>query len=115
MCRTTWSETSNALPRSRGWGDVAKLLGAVGLMLQVVDADGHIFEPEPEQTAKLRDRGRRRFPAHLVVRPSNEGWWGDGWPMFLGKAPKHTFDRNRDLRDWRRYKQHRQEEDDDGN
>ena len=91
--------------------DVAKLLGAVGLTLQVVDADGQVFEPEPEQKAKLRDRGRRRFPAHLDVRTTDEGWWGDGWPMFFGKVPKHTFDRSRDLRDWRRYKQQRQEDD----
>ena len=91
--------------------DVAKLLSAAGLTLQVVDADGQVFEPESEDNARLRDRGRRRFHAHLVVRPSDEGWWGDGWPMFFGKVPNYTFDRNRDLRDWRRYKQQREEGD----
>ncbi|HEY8729517.1 MAG TPA: helix-turn-helix transcriptional regulator [Acidothermaceae bacterium] len=90
--------------------DVAKLLSAVGLALQVVDADGRVFEPEPEQAAKLRDRGRRRFPAHLDVRPTEEGWWGDGWPMFFGNVPTHTFDRSRELRDWRRHKRQRQED-----
>ena len=91
--------------------DVAKLLDAAGLKLQVVDGDGQVFDPESEQKAKLRDRGRRRFPAHLDVRTTDEGWWGDGWPMFFGKVPMHTFDRSRELRDWRRRKQQRQEGD----
>ena len=56
--------------------DVAKLLDAVGLTLQIVDADGEVFEPEPEQKTKLRDRGRRRFPAHLDVRTTDEGLVG---------------------------------------
>jgi ribosome-binding protein aMBF1 (putative translation factor) len=90
--------------------DVAKLLNAAGFTLQIVDADGQVFDPEPEQKTKLRDRGRRRFPAHLDVRSTNEGWWGDGWPMFMGKAPTHTFDRSRDVRDWRRQRRQRPED-----
>jgi len=105
-------ERTPSLARVR---DVAKLLSAAGLMLQVVDADGKVFEPESEDNARLRDRGRRRFPAHLVVRSTDEGWWGDGWPMFFGNVPKFTFDRSRQLRDWRRYKQQRQEGDDGAN
>jgi hypothetical protein len=53
-------------------------------------------------SAALKDRARRRFPAHLDVRAGSDGWWGDGWPMFDGKTPTHTFDRNRGWRDWRR-------------
>jgi transcriptional regulator with XRE-family HTH domain len=82
--------------------DVATLLEAVGLHLVVLDDDGREFAPEPEQRNRLKDRGARRFPAHLDVRAAREGWWGDGWPMFFGKVPDYTFDRSRGLRDWRR-------------
>jgi transcriptional regulator with XRE-family HTH domain len=98
-------------PRRAHVHDFVRLLRSLGLALQIVDADGQVFEPESEDKARLTDRGRRRFPAHLDVRPTEEGWWGDGWPMFFGKVPTHTFDRSRELRDWRRHKQQRQEED----
>ena len=82
--------------------DVAVLLEAAGLHLAVLDDDGREFVPESVQRNGLKDRGARRFPAHLDVRPGSDGWWGDGWPMFFGKTPDYTFDRSRGLRDWRR-------------
>ena len=80
----------------------ARLLEAVGLHLIVVDDEGREVQPESVEHAKLVDRGRRRCPAHLDVRPGKEDWWGDGWPMFAGKTPEYTFDRSRWYRDWRR-------------
>jgi transcriptional regulator with XRE-family HTH domain len=83
-------------------GDFALLLRAAGLRMQVVDDSGREIAPERRELAGLTDRARRRYPAHLDVRPGKSGWWGDGWPMFDGKAPVNTFDRSRGLRDWRR-------------
>jgi len=83
-------------------GDFALLLRAAGLRMQIVDNAGREIAPEQRESAGLTDRARRRYPAHLDVRPGKAGWWGDGWPMFDGKAPANTFDRSRGLRDWRR-------------
>jgi transcriptional regulator with XRE-family HTH domain len=83
-------------------GDFALLLHAAGLRMQIVDNAGREIVPERRESADLTDRARRRYPAHLDVRPGKAGWWGDGWPMFDGKAPANTFDRSRGLRDWRR-------------
>jgi transcriptional regulator with XRE-family HTH domain len=92
-------ERQPALARVR---DLAMLLEAAGLHLAVLDDDGLEVAPEPEARSRLKDRGARRFPAHLDVRPGSDGWWGDGWPMFFGRTPDYTFDRSRGLRDWRR-------------
>jgi transcriptional regulator with XRE-family HTH domain len=81
---------------------LAWLLGAVGLRLIVVDDDDTPVDPEDEIDAERRDRGRRRYPAHLDLRPGTEDWWADGWPMFMGLTPAYTFDRDRSERDWRR-------------
>jgi transcriptional regulator with XRE-family HTH domain len=89
-------------PRLARVDDFGCLLQAAGLRLIVADTDRHEIAPESEQVAALTDRARRRFPAHLDVRAGSDGWWGDGWPMFDGKTPTHTFDRNRGWRDWRR-------------
>jgi hypothetical protein len=83
-------------------GQFACLLEAAGLHLIVVDDEGREVQPEGIEQTKRVDRGRRRFPAHLDVRPGKEDWWGDGWPMFAGKTPQYTFDRSRGFRDWRR-------------
>jgi transcriptional regulator with XRE-family HTH domain len=82
----------------------AKVAVAAGMRLQVTTSAGEPFEPAlpPQDIACLRDQGGRLYPAHLDVRPASHGWWGDGWPMFFGHAPQHTFDRNRFARDWRR-------------
>jgi transcriptional regulator with XRE-family HTH domain len=79
-------------------GQFARLLETAGLRLLVLDNDGREFAPEVEEAASRRDRGYRRYPAHLDVRPGSERWWGREWPMFFGKTPKYTFDRAR----WRR-------------
>src|SRR5450432_3383581 len=82
--------------------DFDRLLEAAGLHLIVVDDDGREFAPEADQEGARKDRGRRRYPPHLDVRPGKDNWWGDGWPMFQRKTPEHTFDRSRSFRDWRR-------------
>jgi transcriptional regulator with XRE-family HTH domain len=79
-------------------GQFARLLETAGLRLLVVDNEGREFAPEGEEAPNRRDRGYRRYPAHLDIRPGTEHWWGEGWPMFVGKTPKYTFDRVR----WRR-------------
>jgi transcriptional regulator with XRE-family HTH domain len=90
------------LPAKATASNVATLLAATGLRLAVLDQDGVEIQPEDEDDANRRDRGYRRYPAHLDVRPGNDNWWGYGWPMFDGKEPEHTFDRDRWTRDWRR-------------
>jgi hypothetical protein len=70
---------------------------AAGLHLVIVDDEGTVLMPDVEFPA--RDRGGRRFPAHLDVRDATEGWWGSMWPMFMGRWPDFTFDRNRRRRD----------------
>ena len=47
---------------------VARLAGLAGLRLALVDEDGRVVDPMTE--GAIRDRGGRRFPAHL-----------DGWTM----------------------------------
>jgi transcriptional regulator with XRE-family HTH domain len=81
---------------------VARLLETAGLRLLVIDNEGREFVPEDEEAANRRDRGYRRYPAHLDVRPGTDGWWGEGWPMFFGKRPQYTFDRVRWRRDFDR-------------
>lgn len=78
------------------------LSSAGGLRLIVVDEAGTEIGPEDEVDAERRDRGHRRYPAHLDLRPGTEDWWGEGWPMFTGLTPEYTFDRKRSERDWRR-------------
>ena len=94
--------TAEGDPRLTRVADLARLLEAAGLHLIVVDEDGREFASEAEQEAARKDRGRHRYPAHLDVRPGKADWWGDGWPMFEGRTPEHTFDRSRPIRDWRR-------------
>jgi hypothetical protein len=70
---------------------------AAGLHLVIVDDEGTILVPDVEFGP--RDRGGRRFPAHLDVRDAADGWWGSMWPMFIGLRPEYTFDRDRRERD----------------
>jgi transcriptional regulator with XRE-family HTH domain len=77
----------------------AQLLESTGLHLIVVDDDGVEVSPEVATQGALKDRADRRFPAHLDVRPGKDGWWGSGWPMFEGKVPAYTFDRERGARE----------------
>jgi len=78
------------------------MLSAMGFRLVVVDEQGNELEPEDEADADRRDRGNRRYPAHLDIRDGKDHWWGYGWPMFDGKEPEYTFDRDRWARDYRR-------------
>ncbi len=80
----------------------AVLLAAMGFRLVVVDDHGNELAPEDEDDADRRDRADRRYPAHLDIRDGDDHWWGYGWPMFDGKEPEYTFDRDRWTRDWRR-------------
>lgn len=76
------------------------LLETCGYQLVVLDRHGAILEEvRPDWR---RDRGGRRFPAHLDVRH---------WPIYPGRAGghkvqpddrQHTFDLNRGFRDWKR-------------
>jgi transcriptional regulator with XRE-family HTH domain len=74
-----------------------RLVGVAGLRLVIVDREGRVVEPDDD--LRVRDRGGRHYPAHLDVRPASEGWWGSSWPMFYGREPEYTFDRNRRARD----------------
>ncbi|SDY43370.1 hypothetical protein SAMN05661080_03472 [Modestobacter sp. DSM 44400] len=71
-----------------------------GLHLGMLDADG--TEVTPMTADGARDRGARRFPAHLDTRPGDVDWW-HGSERYSRDEPSFTFDRDRDLRDtWRR-------------
>lgn len=83
-------------------GDFARLLGSAGFTLAVLDPMGRRLDPESPQDAQRRDRGRRRYPAHLDVRVGGPSWWGYYAPIFLGQVPEHTFDLSREHRDARR-------------
>jgi hypothetical protein len=74
-----------------------RVVRAVGLHLVIVDDEGTVLMPDVEFGP--RDRGGRRYPAHLDVRAAADGWWGSPWPMFMGRWPEYTFDRNRHERD----------------
>ncbi len=79
------------------------VLQALDLRLAVLDTDG--TEVRPMTPAAVRDRGRRRYPAHLDVRlvGTHSGWWGDAcwsWaPGYHPGRPTHTFDLSRRQRD----------------
>lgn len=59
--------------------------------------------------SELRDRAGRRYPAHLDLRPvvSLEDWWGCSIRRPRARSaepPQFTFDRNRGVRDMRRWR-----------
>jgi transcriptional regulator with XRE-family HTH domain len=74
-----------------------QIVRALGFHLVIVDDEGAVLVPDAE--VSIRDRGGRRYPAHLDVRDATDGWWGSMWPMFIGRRPAYTFDRNRRERD----------------
>jgi HTH-type transcriptional regulator/antitoxin HipB len=74
-------------------GDAAAL---AGLRLALVDAEGR--EVVGMAGDAVRDRGLRRFPAHLDTRYSDEDWW-HGEERRSRPEPWYTFDRDRDVRD----------------
>jgi transcriptional regulator with XRE-family HTH domain len=67
-----------------------------GLRLALLDVDGSEVAPMSEDA--VRDRGGRRFPAHLDTRYGDEDWW-HGPHRFSRRPPTYTFDRKRALRD----------------
>ena len=93
---------------------VTRLLQAAGCCLTLRTDAGAVVHDEPETGL---DRGNRRYPAHLDVRPSGEfgQWWGDwqyfsttgrgGWQLAPRPRPENTFDLKRATRDRRRAEQ----------
>jgi transcriptional regulator with XRE-family HTH domain len=75
---------------------LARAAEFAGLRLTLVDADGG--EVAPMAGDGVRDRGIRRFPAHLDTRYSDEGWWHDAH-HYSRPRPSYTFDRDRRARD----------------
>jgi transcriptional regulator with XRE-family HTH domain len=75
---------------------LARAAASAGGRLVVVDAEGH--ELAPMDPGAVRDAGRRRFPAHLDTRYSDEGWW-HGPHRYSRRTPTYTFDRRRGSRD----------------
>jgi transcriptional regulator with XRE-family HTH domain len=73
--------------------------GLAGLRLAVLDRNG--VEVTGMTADGARDRGHRRFPAHLDTRHSDEGWW-HGPERYSRPPPWFTFDRERQKRDARR-------------
>jgi transcriptional regulator with XRE-family HTH domain len=70
-----------------------------GLRLVVVDASG--AEVAGMADDAIRDRGQRRFPAHLDTRYVDEGWWHDAHHWSRPQS-WYTFDLDRARRDGRR-------------
>jgi transcriptional regulator with XRE-family HTH domain len=74
-----------------------RLLGAAGLFLAVVDADGRVILPM-EDREDIRDGAERRYPSHLdtILDPLPGEWWADIYGL---TRPPETFHRDRRLRD----------------
>ncbi|WP_052091038.1 helix-turn-helix domain-containing protein [Modestobacter caceresii] len=80
-------------------GEFSRIVSLARLRLVLLDAQGH--EVAPMSPATVRDRGGRRFPAHLDTRHGDEGWWS-GPHRYTRSPPDFTFDRDRRDRDSRR-------------
>ncbi|WP_144121671.1 helix-turn-helix domain-containing protein [Catellatospora sichuanensis] len=80
----------------------AKLMGATGHYLTVVDDDGHVLMPMSDRRdLELRDGAERRYPSHLdlVLDPRPGEWWADQYGL---ARPPETFLRDRAHRDAQR-------------
>jgi DNA-binding XRE family transcriptional regulator len=75
---------------------LVRAVRAAGLRFALLDAEG--LEVAPMDEGAVRDRGRRRFPAHLDTRYSEEDWW-HGPERYSRPEPWYTFDRRRETRD----------------
>ena len=75
---------------------LARVAAAAGLRLALVDPDG--VELAPMDDGAVRDRGGRRFPAHLDTRHSGNRWW-HGSERYSRRQPWYTFDQSRETRD----------------
>jgi HTH-type transcriptional regulator/antitoxin HipB len=80
-------------------GVLSRVAALAGLRLSLLDDAG--AEVGPMSGAGIRDRGNRRFPAHLDTRYGDEDWW-HGEERYARVQPWYTFDRLRYTRDyWR--------------
>jgi transcriptional regulator with XRE-family HTH domain len=74
---------------------LTRILGAADCELAVLDEQGERVQPYDGDG--LRDRGRRRYPAHLdvyPVGPNGQGWWGQNTVQdYVRPMPTHTFGR----------------------
>ncbi len=78
---------------------LVRLAGVADLRLALLDAAGQ--EVPPMASDAVRDRGGRRFPAHLDTRHGDQDWW-HGAERYARDQPWYTFDRLRYTRDqWR--------------
>jgi transcriptional regulator with XRE-family HTH domain len=77
-------------------GGLVRAAALAGLRLALVDDTGR--EVAGMTGDAVRDRGNRRFPAHLDTRYSEEAWW-HGPHRYDREQPWYTFDRDRSLRD----------------
>jgi transcriptional regulator with XRE-family HTH domain len=77
-----------------------RVLGAAGLWLVVVDAQGRVVEPMADWP-DVRDGARRRYPSHLdtILDPEPGEWWADVYGLM---RPPETFRRDREFRDAQR-------------
>jgi transcriptional regulator with XRE-family HTH domain len=91
------------------WSTVELLVRAAGGQVAILMADGTAV-PVVESTEELRDRGGRRYPAHLDVWALRDefDWWGARYENPSRRlrreltTPEHTFFRSRRYRDVRR-------------
>jgi transcriptional regulator with XRE-family HTH domain len=74
----------------------ARAAAVAGLRLALVDGDGHHVGAMAGHT--VRDRGGRRFPAHLDTHHSDDRWWRYEH-RYDRPRPWFTVDRDRDGRD----------------
>jgi transcriptional regulator with XRE-family HTH domain len=75
---------------------LATAAGVAGLRLALLDASG--TEVDPMAADSVRDLGRRRFPAHLDTRRSDDGTWLYA-PRRDRPETAFTFGRDRGARD----------------
>ena len=76
---------------------VAEAAALAGLRLALVDEAGE--DVGAMSSDAVRDRGDRRFPAHLDTRYGDDRWWHDLEPRYGRARPWYTFDRSRNRRD----------------
>jgi transcriptional regulator with XRE-family HTH domain len=86
--------------RTPSLGVLARILGAAGFHLEVVDRTGHLVLPL-EVWQDTADGAGRRYPPHLdtILDPVFGEWWADGFGL---ARPPETFRRNRNRRDYER-------------
>ena len=80
-------------------GQLVRIAALAGLRLALLDPSG--TEVTPMRADAVRDAAGRSFPAHLDTRHGDDDWWGGEHRPRL-RPPRHTFDRDRALRDGRR-------------